>query len=180
MNRRSQHLQSKKRKTKKSTKKAIKSQKRNNPYSYLQSLDMTYVETKNSKYHNSKSDKIRRNEPWSEAVVLKQKCLFSFGGDMIMLSRVHFKDFKVASLNIYISEFKNGPFVKVCESIHLPHGNERVVKVGSLPCKYMMIEMEKGVPLLQLKKISAFGISCLLYTSPSPRDQRGSRMPSSA
>ena len=28
-------------------------------------------------------------------------------------------------------------------------------------------------------KISVFG-SCLLYTSPSPRDQRGSRMPSSA
>ena len=25
-----------------------------------------------------------------------------------------------------------------------------------------------------------FGCSCLLYTSPSPRDQRGSRMPSSA
>ena len=25
-----------------------------------------------------------------------------------------------------------------------------------------------------------FGIDCLLYTSPSPRDQRGSRMPSSA
>ena len=24
------------------------------------------------------------------------------------------------------------------------------------------------------------GITCLLYTSPSPRDQRGSRMPSSA
>ena len=24
------------------------------------------------------------------------------------------------------------------------------------------------------------GMSCLLYTSPSPRDQRGSRMPSSA
>ena len=27
---------------------------------------------------------------------------------------------------------------------------------------------------------SAFDIDCLLYTSPSPRDQRGSRMPSSA
>ena len=25
-----------------------------------------------------------------------------------------------------------------------------------------------------------WGIACLLYTSPSPRDQRGSRMPSSA
>ena len=28
--------------------------------------------------------------------------------------------------------------------------------------------------------MNALEISCLLYTSPSPRDQRGSRMPSSA
>ena len=28
--------------------------------------------------------------------------------------------------------------------------------------------------------LRAFGDACLLYTSPSPRDQRGSRMPSSA
>ena len=34
----------------------------------------------------------------------------------------------------------------------------------------------------QLSKIRALGmdVACLLYTSPSPRDQRGSRMPSSA
>ena len=32
----------------------------------------------------------------------------------------------------------------------------------------------------QLKSIGLRPISCLLYTSPSPRDQRGSRMPSSA
>ena len=30
------------------------------------------------------------------------------------------------------------------------------------------------------KQIQEGNISCLLYTSPSPRDQRGSRMPSSA
>ena len=30
------------------------------------------------------------------------------------------------------------------------------------------------------KTYSALGRLCLLYTSPSPRDQRGSRMPSSA
>ena len=28
--------------------------------------------------------------------------------------------------------------------------------------------------------LAALGLLCLLYTSPSPRDQRGSRMPSSA
>ena len=31
-----------------------------------------------------------------------------------------------------------------------------------------------------LEQVTALGGSCLLYTSPSPRDQRGSRMPSSA
>ena len=35
-----------------------------------------------------------------------------------------------------------------------------------------------NAPLLDLTLEE--GISCLLYTSPSPRDQRGSRMPSSA
>ena len=35
--------------------------------------------------------------------------------------------------------------------------------------------IEQGAEIL----LTGFG-SCLLYTSPSPRDQRGSRMPSSA
>ena len=34
--------------------------------------------------------------------------------------------------------------------------------------------------LLLRAAAAAHNISCLLYTSPSPRDQRGSRMPSSA
>ena len=33
---------------------------------------------------------------------------------------------------------------------------------------------------LRKKVATGMGLSCLLYTSPSPRDQRGSRMPSSA
>ena len=36
-----------------------------------------------------------------------------------------------------------------------------------------------GAALLSIFLIGLFG-TCLLYTSPSPRDQRGSRMPSSA
>ena len=36
-----------------------------------------------------------------------------------------------------------------------------------------------GVSSMQLDQAQR-GFSCLLYTSPSPRDQRGSRMPSSA
>ena len=32
----------------------------------------------------------------------------------------------------------------------------------------------------RLQRLKALIVDCLLYTSPSPRDQRGSRMPSSA
>ena len=34
--------------------------------------------------------------------------------------------------------------------------------------------------MIEHSKSVRMGINCLLYTSPSPRDQRGSRMPSSA
>ena len=50
--------------------------------------------------------------------------------------------------------------------------------------------VDQDFPLVLLGLVSDFGvvltdlnacfIDCLLYTSPSPRDQRGSRMPSSA
>ena len=36
------------------------------------------------------------------------------------------------------------------------------------------------LPAIQAVREAARRMSCLLYTSPSPRDQRGSRMPSSA
>ena len=41
----------------------------------------------------------------------------------------------------------------------------------------IIARLRQFVPLATLHHIY---ISCLLYTSPSPRDQRGSRMPSSA
>ena len=43
------------------------------------------------------------------------------------------------------------------------------------------IEKERGITILSKNTaIDYEDVSCLLYTSPSPRDQRGSRMPSSA
>ena len=39
---------------------------------------------------------------------------------------------------------------------------------------------ERNHPYLAENGIVAVRVDCLLYTSPSPRDQRGSRMPSSA
>ena len=47
---------------------------------------------------------------------------------------------------------------------------------------YLTAAQEKAGPLASQasEKIAPWAKACLLYTSPSPRDQRGSRMPSSA
>ena len=40
--------------------------------------------------------------------------------------------------------------------------------------------MKQGIEVYGYRRNVAKAQDCLLYTSPSPRDQRGSRMPSSA
>ena len=45
---------------------------------------------------------------------------------------------------------------------------------------YIKTMQEIGLKINLLETLEEYPDSCLLYTSPSPRDQRGSRMPSSA
>ena len=53
------------------------------------------------------------------------------------------------------------------------------LNIGCIPSKALLNSSEKFAEIS--KHSEEHGIStCLLYTSPSPRDQRGSRMPSSA
>ena len=53
-----------------------------------------------------------------------------------------------------------------------------IVSIKSLPWVGLIVALSWGFYNLVRKKINVD--TCLLYTSPSPRDQRGSRMPSSA
>ena len=47
--------------------------------------------------------------------------------------------------------------------------------------KHMTVRLQPGARAVRAKpRVSPPAKACLLYTSPSPRDQRGSRMPSSA
>ena len=54
-------------------------------------------------------------------------------------------------------------------------------KFATLKSKNLKIDLTRGKPGSDQLDLSNDLLNlCLLYTSPSPRDQRGSRMPSSA
>lgn len=169
-------------KPKKKSSKLTKVSKGKKQYQFLSKLKMKLIERKENKYHTANAH-IRRDEKWSEAIVLRQKVLFDLGS-MAMLSKIHFYNMKVACLNVYVAENRKGPFVKVCDEIKLPHGTERWLKVGKqvirsfkcaltyiglvwidvfflggLPWRYMMLEMVKGAPLREAyKNIELYGI----------------------
>ena len=58
------------------------------------------------------------------------------------------------------------------------------INAGRIPPEAKVYQQRDGRgPILLNKRVIVTGdqmVACLLYTSPSPRDQRGSRMPSSA
>ena len=59
------------------------------------------------------------------------------------------------------------------------NGRVNDLQMGGMPEKRLMQRMA-ALQLVESEFIKQDRGSCLLYTSPSPRDQRGSRMPSSA
>ena len=71
----------------------------------------------------------------------------------------------------------------------MPENGKKLVLIGfmgagkSSVAKLLAEELDMDFLELDQEILAASGkasITCLLYTSPSPRDQRGSRMPSSA
>ena len=62
-----------------------------------------------------------------------------------------------------------------------PVGSFMALKLEQQGMKVLAIDKEKDIyPLPRAVSMSDQGMSCLLYTSPSPRDLSTSRMPSSA
>ena len=78
--------------------------------------------------------------------------------------------------------------MKVKEAIKITEGFTRTSKMPGLSYSLPAWECKTGSKLRQVKGsvcASCYALkgnytSCLFYTSPSPRDQRGPRMPSSA
>ena len=117
------------------------------------------------------------------------------GEDKTYTPRNYTKTFRgTVSLRDCLVESLNVPTVKVAETVGVekiqqmsrrlgitsPLPNALSLALGS--CETTPLEMAVAYATIAAGGIYSKPhlISCLLYTSPSPRDQRGSRMPSSA
>ena len=67
------------------------------------------------------------------------------------------------------------------ELIMAVHVDDIVIAGSDETCRDFHAALTTKFPTNNLDELTWYtGCACLLYTSPSPRDQRGSRMPSSA
>ena len=84
---------------------------------------------------------------------------------------MHWKDSLPDS---YVKKYGNQPCVNIGTAGHVDHGKTSLIQ--ALTGKWTSVhsqELKRGITI-------RVGYSCLLYTSPSPRDRVLSRMPSSA
>ena len=73
--------------------------------------------------------------------------------------------------------------IEIDEKFKIFKGGLSVIDIGAAPgswSQYALKAKSGKLISIDLKKIEPIGNSCLLYTSPSPRDVEESRMPSSA
>ena len=81
-----------------------------------------------------------------------------------------------AGISVFNAEARSLPFKLEMMERH-PEGSQAFIPMHQYPFLIIVSHDKNGVPDTPISFISK---PCLLYTSPSPRDQRGSRMPSSA
>ena len=79
-----------------------------------------------------------------------------------------------ASMHGYFGDLTNEEWL----AFHIKHLEHHLIQFGAFPYDEKIPQLEKLICKIG-KQVQA-DTPCLLYTSPSPRDQRGSRMPSSA
>jgi len=126
-------------------------------YTTLEMLSFKHITNTVHKYYNDVDPSIRRNESYRTAVVLKQVNILELDG-MHLISRLHIEDMKVGVFCIAVAEKLAGPYITIEKNLYIPHGKERVVKIGSLPGRYIKITMMQGSPILDISKVKIFGM----------------------
>jgi hypothetical protein len=100
---------------------------------------------------------IRRNNPWTTEKISPQSILFDLS-EICLLSRIHILDANVMRIDLEISAEQKGPYIKIERDMEIVSGKVRIIKVGSLPCRFFKMTISRGCKLKDFKKIECYGL----------------------
>lgn len=128
-------------------------------YINLDKLNFKVIRRKDDNFYKIVDNtKIRRNYSFTSEEIIKQSTLFDLG-EMFLLSKIHIRDSNLMKMKIEISSSLQGPWVSVENDITIVSGKIRVLKIGSLPCRYFRLTVIKGCPIMDFNKIECFGLN---------------------
>jgi len=104
--------------------------------------------------------KVRRDEVYHTSIMLKQRSIIDLS-DLCIVSKLHLNGLPGATVfNLYVSEFPHEAYQKVSlKQIVHHHQNLRVIDLGNMPARFLMIEVTNGEPIPNDEKaVEVYGI----------------------
>ena len=104
---------------------------------------------------------IRRNYSFRKDKIIQQSVLLDLG-KVCLLSKLHFKPShpKIVKIEIGNDDEQNKKkkvFITIENEIEIVGGVDRVMNIGSLPCRYLKITFLKGCPIMDYSTIELYG-----------------------
>ena len=75
-----------------------------------------------------------------------------------MVSRVHIKADKLGKFSLSVAEHIEGPYILIDKGMCIPIRSERIVKIGSIPCRFIKITFNEEIINKELY-IAVYGLS---------------------
>lgn len=130
-----------------------------NTYVNLEPLKFKVVRKPDDNFYKIVDNtKIRRDFSYKYNSQIKESTLFDLG-DLCLLSRIHIKNANIMQVNLEISKDEDGPFIPIEQDMLVVSGKVRVLKIGSLPCRFFKLTIIKGNPIMDFKAINCFGLN---------------------
>jgi hypothetical protein len=127
-------------------------------YINLERLKFGIIRKKDySLYRLNDNTKIGRNYTGGAESPI-QSILFDLK-NMCLLSRIHLIDQKLMKVKLEISLDEDGPFISIENDMTIISGGLRVIKLGSLPCRYLRMTILKGHTIMDFSKVECYGLA---------------------
>lgn len=126
-------------------------------YVILEKLDFRVIRKKGDNFYPILNEDKQRRNLGMKATTIIQSTLFELS-ELCLLSRIHFNNCNIMKISLEIAKEEKGPFIPVERDLLIVSGKKRILKVGSLPCKFFRIKVKEGSQLMKYGDISCYGM----------------------